>query len=96
MNARTGEDVLGVSGKDSILEGLDVIQGSLVEAYLLQTEIKMVVLFDEYLQVRVFIYGFTSLFLFLVSDLLISLNTRNSSCFCQNRNFALFPPSYPQ
>ena len=96
MNARTGEDVLGVSGKDSILEGLDVIQGSLVEAYLLQTEIKMVVLFDEYLQVRVFIYGFTSLFLFLVSDLLISLNTRNSICFCQNRNFALFPPSYPQ
>lgn len=55
LNARTGEDALGVSKKDSVLQGLDVIQGSLVEAYLLQTEIKMVVLFDEFLQVCVFI-----------------------------------------
>ena len=54
MNARTGEDVRGVSKKGSILQGFDVIQGSLVEAYLLQTEIKMVVLFDEFLQVCVF------------------------------------------
>ena len=55
LNARTGEDALGVSKKDSILQGLDVVQGSLVEAYLLQTDIKMVVLFDEFLQVCVFI-----------------------------------------
>ena len=55
LNARTGEDVRGVSKKDSFLQGLDVIQGSLVEAYLLQTETKMVVLFDEFLQVCVFI-----------------------------------------
>ena len=56
LNARTGEDALGVSKKgSSILQGLDVIQGSLVEAYLLQTEVKMVVLFDEFLQVCVFI-----------------------------------------
>ena len=55
LNARTGEDALGVSKKDSILQGLDVIQGPLVEAYLLQAEIKMVVLFDDFLQVCVFI-----------------------------------------
>ena len=55
LNARTGEDALGVSEKDSILEGLDVIRGPLVEAYFLQTEIKMVVLFDEFLQVCVFL-----------------------------------------
>ena len=55
LNARTGEDALGVSQKDSVLQGLDVIQGPLVEAYFLQVEIKMVVLFDEFLQVRVFI-----------------------------------------
>ena len=55
LNARTGEDALGVSKNNSILQGLDVIQGSLVEAYLLQTDIKMVVLFDEFLQVCVFI-----------------------------------------
>ena len=53
MNARTGEDALGLSKKDSILQGVDVIQGALVEAYLLQTEIKMVVLLDEFLQVCV-------------------------------------------
>ena len=51
LNARTGEDALGVSKNGSILQGLDIIQGSLVEGYLLQTEIKMVVLFDEFLQV---------------------------------------------
>ena len=55
LNARTGEDALGISKKDSTLQGFDVIQGSLVEAYLLQTEIKMVVLFDEFLQVCLFI-----------------------------------------
>lgn len=54
LNARTGEDVLGLSKKDSVLQGVDVIQGSLVGAYLLQTEIKVVVLFDEFLQVCVF------------------------------------------
>jgi ER membrane protein complex subunit 1 len=55
LNARTGEDVLGLSKQGSILQGVDVIQGSLVEAFLLQTETKVVVLFDEFLQVCVFV-----------------------------------------
>lgn len=55
LNARTGEEASGLSKTDSVLQGLDVIQGSLVEAYLLQTEMKTVVLLDEFLQVCVFV-----------------------------------------
>lgn len=51
----TGEDALGVSKMGSVLEGFDIIQGILVEAYFLQMETKMVVLLDEFFQVCVFI-----------------------------------------
>ena len=92
LNARTGEDALGLSKKDPVLQGLDVIHGPLVEVYLLQTEIKMVVLLDEFLQVCVFIVASPSCS-YLISGLLISRNASNSNCFQQNRSFALFPSS---
>lgn len=52
MNALTGADITGTSLDDAILEGQDIIQGPLVEGYLLNAEMKVVVLLDEFLQVR--------------------------------------------
>ncbi|KAF8809912.1 DUF1620-domain-containing protein [Phlegmacium glaucopus] len=54
LNARTGEDALGLSKKDAVLEGLDVIQGPLVEAYQLLTEMRTIVILDEFLQVHLY------------------------------------------
>ncbi|KAF9040068.1 hypothetical protein BJ165DRAFT_1407202 [Panaeolus papilionaceus] len=51
INAVTGTDATGLSKQEGILEGHDVIQGSLFEAYLLNAEDKIVVMLDEFLQV---------------------------------------------
>ena len=52
LDAITGADSTGQSKDDAIFEGHDVVQGPLVEAYLLNSETKVVVLLDEFLQVR--------------------------------------------
>jgi hypothetical protein len=52
MNALTGADITGNSLDDAVLEGQDIIQGPIVEGYLLNAETKVVVLLDEFLQVR--------------------------------------------
>ncbi|CAA7264034.1 unnamed protein product [Cyclocybe aegerita] len=55
VNALTGTDITGISKADSMLEGQDIIQGPLVEAYLLNhDDKKVVVLFDEFLQVYLY------------------------------------------
>lgn len=54
MNALTGSDVTLRSRDDSPLEGHDVIQGPLVESFLLNAEQKIVIFFDEYLQVSLY------------------------------------------
>ena len=51
IDAMTGEDVAGISRDPGILAGQDIIPGALVEGYLLNDVSKIVVLFDEYLQV---------------------------------------------
>ncbi|KIK01760.1 hypothetical protein K443DRAFT_550803 [Laccaria amethystina LaAM-08-1] len=54
INAVNGEDVRRASKKSDLFEGLDIIQGPLVEGFLLQTEPKAVVLLDEFL--RAYLY----------------------------------------
>ena len=51
LNALTGSDATRRSKDDAPLEGHDVIQGPLVESFLLNAEQKIVIFFDEYLQV---------------------------------------------
>lgn len=46
-----GSDITGESPDGTVLAGLDIIQGGLIEAYLLKAEEKIVVLLDEFLQV---------------------------------------------
>jgi len=52
IDAITGADSTGHSKDDAIFEGHDLIQGPLVEGYLLNAETKVVVLLDEFLQVH--------------------------------------------
>lgn len=53
IDALTGEDSTYASPADDLLQGLDVIAGSLVEADLIRDGVhKYVLLFDEFLQVR--------------------------------------------
>lgn len=53
VNALTGESVREDEKKGALLQGFDIIQGPIVDAYLLPTdETKIVVLLDEFLQVR--------------------------------------------
>ncbi|KAF4611826.1 hypothetical protein D9613_004025 [Agrocybe pediades] len=54
VNALTGSDVLGKSPDGEVLEGQDVIEGPLVEGYLLGGEKKVIVMFDEHLQVYLY------------------------------------------
>lgn len=52
IDAATGEDATGKIERDDVLEGIDIVQGPIVESYLVQDEGKKVVMFlDEYLQV---------------------------------------------
>ena len=56
IDALTGEDSTYASPIDGLLQGLDAIAGSLVEAYLIRDGgHKYILLFDEFLQVRVHI-----------------------------------------
>lgn len=52
IEALTGEDVTKTSKTGEVFEGIDLISGPLVEGYLFQNKTKMLVLLDEYLQVR--------------------------------------------
>ncbi|KAF9450978.1 DUF1620-domain-containing protein [Macrolepiota fuliginosa MF-IS2] len=52
IDAATGEDVTGKIARGDVLEGIDVVQGPIVESYLLQHKDHKVVMFlDEFLQV---------------------------------------------
>jgi hypothetical protein len=52
IDAATGESAIGKIERDGVLEGIDVVQGPIVESYLVQEEGKKVAMFlDEYLQV---------------------------------------------
>ena len=48
----TGEDTLKVSPSGGILQGVDIISGPAVQAFLLQNKTKTVILLDEFMQVR--------------------------------------------
>ncbi|KAF9473948.1 DUF1620-domain-containing protein [Pholiota conissans] len=54
MNALTGADITGTSVDTAILEGQDIIQGPLVNGFLLNAEKRVVVLLDEFLQVYLY------------------------------------------
>ncbi|KAF5353540.1 hypothetical protein D9756_007937 [Leucocoprinus leucothites] len=52
IDAATGEDATGKIDHNEVLEGIDVVQGPIVESYLLEHEGQKVVMFlDEFLQV---------------------------------------------
>lgn len=51
VNALTGEDVLGKSPADTILQSFDVVSGSLLGAFSLPGINKAIILLDEFLQV---------------------------------------------
>lgn len=58
LDVLTGEDSRKASSAKQPLEGLDIISGPLVEAFLLQipdNQAKIVVLVDEFLQVLTFV-----------------------------------------
>lgn len=52
VNALTGEDALGKSAPGTVLQGIDLISGPLLEAYQLPGSSRAVVLVDEFRQVR--------------------------------------------
>ncbi|KAI0292365.1 hypothetical protein B0F90DRAFT_1770565 [Multifurca ochricompacta] len=54
VNALTGEDALGKSPADKVLQGLDLISGPLLGAYQLPGSSKAVVLLDEFRQAYVY------------------------------------------
>ncbi|EKM58157.1 uncharacterized protein PHACADRAFT_116839 [Phanerochaete carnosa HHB-10118-sp] len=55
IDALTGEDSTGKSRSSDVLQGIDIIAGALVEAYLVRDEAtKFVLLFDEFLQAHVY------------------------------------------
>ena len=51
LDASSGEDVTGISPPGDILQGLELIPGPLLDAFLLRGDTKTVVLIDEYLRV---------------------------------------------
>ena len=53
VNALTGEDALEKSPAGTVLQGVDLISGPLLEAYQLPGNSKAVVLLNEFLQVRI-------------------------------------------
>lgn len=56
VNALTGENAREEDKKGELLQGFDIIQGPIVEAYMLHTdEAKVVVILDEFLQVCTFL-----------------------------------------
>lgn len=71
IDAITGADSTGQSKDDAIFEGHDVIQGPLVEGYLLNAETKVVVLLDEFLQVRRWFFSSMAGF---ISDIRVDLS----------------------
>jgi hypothetical protein len=52
VDAITGSDAVGKSLDGDVLQGVDVVQGELVEALMLPDEHKTIALLDKYLQVR--------------------------------------------
>lgn len=63
IDAITGADITRQSKDGAVFEGLDIIQGPLVEGYLLNAETKVVVLLDEFLQVHCFFSSMLGLIL---------------------------------
>ncbi|KAF9007089.1 hypothetical protein BDQ17DRAFT_1407603 [Cyathus striatus] len=55
VNALTGEDLKSGSGTEGVLEGFDIIQGPVVEAFLLNhNDTHIAVMLDEFLQVHLY------------------------------------------
>lgn len=52
INALTGEDALGKSPVDTVLQGVDLISGPSLGAYPLPGNSNSIILLDEFLQVR--------------------------------------------
>jgi hypothetical protein len=52
VNALTGEDALGKSPVDTVLQGVDLISGPSLGAYPLPENNNAIILLDEFLQVR--------------------------------------------
>lgn len=52
VNVLTGEDALGKSPADTILQGVDLISGPSLGAYQLPGHSKAVIVLDEFRQVR--------------------------------------------
>ena len=52
LNALTGEDALGKSPTGTVLQGVDLISGPSLGAYLLPENSNAIILLDESLQVR--------------------------------------------
>jgi ER membrane protein complex subunit 1 len=52
INALTGEDALGKSPVDKVLQGVDLISGPSLGAYPLPGNSNSIILLDEFLQVR--------------------------------------------
>lgn len=53
IDAMTGEEIGAVSPSKYMLEGIDLIQGELVDAWLLSEPSKIVLAVDKYMQVYV-------------------------------------------
>lgn len=52
IDATTGGDATGKIARNDVLEGMDIVQGPIVESYLLEHEgQKIAVFLDEFLQV---------------------------------------------
>lgn len=94
IDAITGADSTGRSTDGAIFEGHDIIQGPLVEGYLLNAETKVVVLLDEFLQVHYYLFslmaGFNS---HICVGLSLPRQPPNTSCVCQCRTPFIFPPA---
>ena len=59
IDALTGEDAEGKSSSNGLLEGIDVVNGEVLDVFLLRGGNKTVVFVDKFLQVRIYILPFS-------------------------------------
>ncbi len=86
IEALTGEDATYTSQPNELLQGIDVIAGPLVDAFLFRdAATKYVILFDEFLQVSIKSSNTYCAILIVIIDSCLSRHPRTSTILPETR-----------
>lgn len=86
IEALTGEDATYTSQPNELLQGIDVIAGPLVDAFLFQdATTKYVILFDEFLQVSILFSSTSRTILIVITDSCLSRHPRTPTVLPETR-----------